>query len=326
MQTIVVVGAGMMGAKIATVSSLSRNKTVLVDTDQARADAGMEEALRGIDHMVAFSLVSEENALQGKQLISSETRLDRVVPVADVIIEAVTENLGIKQELFHMISELAPPSALITSNTSGLRISDIAKFAKHPERTATTHFWFPAHLVPLVEIVMGEHTAVQTAEALHAMLTRWGKTPVTVCKDFPGQLANRILQAIIREAVHIVESGLASPEDVDTAIKAGMAVRFPVWGPLEHIDAVGLDLALSVQKEVLPYLNSESTPGKILERLCAEGNLGWKSGKGFYDWHTRSKETLSYVRDCFVPEAVKAVRKLSNEAGAVPEGGVSSES
>ena len=302
----------MMGSGIAAVSALAGNPTTLVDVDADRAREGVERAKLHIDQLVGGGLAEKSAAQRAEGLLGAETRIDEVCPGADLVIEAITENLSAKQELFRKLDEVTDPRTIITSNTSGLRITEIARFTDHPERTATTHFWFPAHLVPLVEVVMGDRTALSTAESLRDRLAAWGKSPVIVKRDLPGQLANRILQAIIREAVNIVESGLASPEDVDTAIKAGMAIRFPVWGPLEHIDAVGLDLALSVQRDVLPGLNNEPTPGNYLEALCAEGNLGAKTGRGFYDWKVKSMPKLAGCRDTFIMETVRLLKGLKD--------------
>jgi 3-hydroxybutyryl-CoA dehydrogenase len=136
--------------------------------------------------------------------------------------------------------------------------------------------------------------------------------PVLVRRDLPGQLANRILQAVIREAIYIVESGLASAEDVDTAIKIGMGIRFPAWGPLEHIDAVGLDLALSVQRDVLPGLCNAIEPGQHLMKLVADGTLGYKTGRGFYDWREKDMQQLVARRDRFIIAALCILRSKEN--------------
>jgi 3-hydroxybutyryl-CoA dehydrogenase len=189
-----------------------------------------------------------------------------------------------------------------------LRITEIAKFTKHPERTATTHFWFPAHLVPLVEVVMGDKTDERIASRVKELLLKWNKAPVIVKKDLPGQLANRILQAMIREAIHIVQMGLATPEDVDTAVKMGMGIRMPVWGPLEHIEAVGLDLALSVQNSVLPGICNDLVPSTYLKELVTTGKLGYKTGAGFYDWSAKDMKALTEKRDIFIMNALRLIR------------------
>ena len=176
----------------------------------------------------------------------------------------------------------------------------------------TTHFWLPAHLVPLVEVVMGDKTDEAVALAVREELKKWKKSPVLVRRDLPGQLANRVFQAIIRESIDIVASGLASAEDVDTAISAGMAMRFPVWGPLMHLDAIGTPLGLSVQETVLPSICADKVANSYIKDMVARGDLGAKTGKGFYDWSERSIDEAIAKRDAFIIEACKILNKLDN--------------
>lgn len=313
MKKICIVGAGMMGAGIGASSVLAGHETVLFDVNEERVAAGREACLDNIDQLVQGEIIEKERAVEGKQLLSTCTELSEAAKGSSLVIEAVTEDLSLKRRIFKQLDEMTPPETILTSNTSGLRISDIVTDMNHPERTATTHFWYPAHLVLLVEIVLGEKTNPKIGETLRDLFTTWGKSAVIVKKDLPGQLANRILQAVIREAVAIVESGLASAEDVDTAIKAGMALRFPVWGPLEHIDGVGLDLALSVQKYVLPDISNSTSPSEYLTSLCAEGKLGFKTGSGFYDWSVKDMTQLAACRDTFIMQTVKQLKNLKEQ-------------
>ena len=161
---------------------------------------------------------------------------------------------------------------------------------------------------------MGERTDLTIAERVKEDLKKWKKSPVLVRKDLPGQLANRVFQAIIRESIDIVASGLASAEDVDTAIAAGMAMRFPVWGPLMHLDAVGTDLGLSVQQTVLPSICADKDAGSYIRDMVERGELGAKSGKGFYDWSGRSIDEHMKKRDQFIIDAVKITSKLNSAA------------
>jgi len=306
--TVAIIGAGLMGPGIAACSTLAGHPTLLIDKTLELALAGVAKARENINQLLENELIGQDQACSAQDLLEAEIDFSGPVKNSFLVVEAISENLAVKQELFQVLDNLAPPEVIITSNTSGLRITDIARYTTHPERIATTHFWFPAHLVPLVEIVMGDKTDVTVALKLHELLLNWDKAPVIVRKDLPGQLANRILQAVIREAVNIVQMGLATPEDVDTAIKMGMGIRFPVWGPLEHIDGIGLDLALSVQRDVLPGLDNEPVPPLYLQELVEQKCLGHKTGKGFYDWQVKDMQTLANRRDRFIIEALRTLK------------------
>lgn len=309
MSKVVVIGAGMMGSGIGAMSALAGNLTVLVDTTAERAQAGKVKAFLCINERVSNQLSGEEAGKTASELLKTSSDLEESLQGADLVIEAIYENLEAKQELFQKIDSVLPANVPILSNTSGMRITDIAAKAEYyPERTMTAHFWLPAHLVPLVEVVMWDKTDEVMAEGVKDTLKAWGKAPVLVRKDLPGQLANRILQVIIREAVNIVDMGLASPEDVDTAVKMGMGIRFPAWGPLEHIDAIGLDLALSVQNTVLPGLKN-NTKSYVLQKMVEEGKNGNKGENhvGFYDWTKRSMKEQMEKRNQFIIHALQEI-------------------
>jgi 3-hydroxybutyryl-CoA dehydrogenase len=308
---VTIIGCGMMGPGIAACAALAGHTTVLQGRTEQRINQGVKAAHKSLAELLKGGLIDPEQVDRASGLLRGETNLEAAVNGSFLVIEAITENVADKQALFAKLDRLTAADVILTSNTSGLRITDIAGQVSRPERAATTHFWFPGHLVPLVEIVMSAHTSPKIAESLRALFLRWGKAPVVVKKDLPGQLANRILQAIIREATHIVQSGLASPEDIDTAIKMGMGIRFPVWGVLEHIDAVGLDLALSVQDQVLPGLYNSPEAAGFLKNLVGQGNLGYKTGKGFYNWQVKDMKALAAKRDRFIMKAVQIVRELN---------------
>lgn len=301
----------MMGSGIGAMSALAGNKTILLDVDETRVRAGLDKARACIRIREANGLNSPAECRKAVALLETGTDMPEAASKARMVVEAIIENVGAKQELFERLDAMLPADVPICSNTSGLKITDISAKCAHPERTVTTHFWLPAHLVPLVEVVMGDKTDVAVAERVLDELKKWKKSPVLVKRDLPGQLANRVFQAIIRESIDIVASGLASAEDVDTAISCGMAMRFPVWGPLKHLDAVGLELGLSVQETVLPDICAEKHANEYIRNLVKNGDLGAKTGKGFYDWSQRSMEADMEKRDQFIIEAVKIVARLS---------------
>lgn len=310
---VVVVGAGMMGSGIAAMGALAGHKVTLVDTSLERAELGREKAIACIQLRRDNELATPEEAEVAMRNLFCECDTARAVENAFMVVEAIIEKLEAKQVLFKQLDELLPPEVPICSNTSGLRITEISALCeKHPERTVTTHFWLPAHLVPLVEVVMGDKTDEAVAVRVRDELKKWKKSPVLVRKDLPGQLANRVFQAIIRESIDIVASGLASAEDVDTAIAAGMAMRFPVWGPLMHLDAIGTNLGLSVQETVLPSICAEKQANTYIKDMVARGDLGAKTGTGFYDWSERSIDEAMAKRDAFIIETCKVLNKLGN--------------
>lgn len=305
--SVLIYGSGMMGCAIGCCAALANNNAILFDINPAVRENAIERVSNNLKELVDLSLITEEQAKEAMKYISISDNVESSCEKAKVVIEAVFENLEIKQDVFKVLDEMLPASVPILSNTSGLRITDIAAKTKHPERTLTAHFWLPATLIPLVEVVIGDNSSPQLAEEIKEMLLSWGKAPVIVKKDLPGQLANRILQAVIREAVNIVETGLASPEDVDTAIKMGMALRFPVWGPLEHVDAAGVDLCCSVQNTVLPEISGRSDASPLFSRLIDNGNLGYKSGEGFYNWSKKDMNALIKKRNEFIVHALKKI-------------------
>lgn len=307
--TVLIIGSGMMGAGIAACSAAAGRRTVLADTALAYARRGVETAKERLAYLQEKELLSEGDRKRGEGLLEAAGDYKTERERAFLVIEAVTEDLDLKRKLFAGLDQVFPEDVPIASNTSGLRITDIARDMEHPRRAVTTHFWFPAHLVPLVEVVIGDQTLPALAEQVKRELLLWGKAPVIVKKDLPGQLANRILQAVIREAVNIVEMDLASAEDVDTAVKMGMGIRFPVWGPLEHVDTVGLDLCKSVQDTVLPAISRSAAASSRFEELIGENCLGVKTGRGFYDWQVKDHEGLQTLRDDFIVEAVRFLKK-----------------
>jgi len=304
--TVLIYGPGTMGCGIACCAALAGEPVILFhERDASKAQKGIERAKAILEDMGCQGLYTKEAISKAAALIGSTADLESIQNRVKVVIESVYENMPLKQDVFARLDDLFPPEVPLLSNTSGLRITEIAAKTKHPERTLTTHFWLPANLIPLVEVVIGDRSSPKLAEEIKAYLTGWGKKPVIVKRDLPGQLANRIFQAVIREAVNIVDMGLASVEDVDTAIKMGMALRFPVWGPLEHVDAVGFDICESVQNTVLPEISGRKNASPLFAKMRLEGNLGYKTGKGFYDWSKKDMDALVKKRNEFIVHALK---------------------
>ena len=203
---------------------------------------------------------------------------------------------------------------MLASNTSGLSITAIAAGCSRPQRVLTTHFWNPPHFMPLVEIVKAERTSAEAVEAVRALLAACGKTPVVVKKDRPGQLGNRLQMALVREAAYIISEGIASAEDVDTVARNGFGLRMPAYGILEHQDVVGLDLGLSVVDYVSRDLFNEPRAPEYFRELVRRGDLGAKTGKGFYDWSKADAATVRADASRKVARIIALMRELEAES------------
>jgi 3-hydroxybutyryl-CoA dehydrogenase len=311
-----VIGTGMMGPGIAVTLALGGVKPKILSRTPAGAEAGLAAARAQLELLRANDLAGEEQAAWALENISSTARFDEAIAGADLVIESAPEDMKFKQDLFARMDTLARPDAVLASNTSGLSITSIAERCTRRERVLTTHFWNPPHLMPLVEIIRGERTDPDIAAAVIALMKRCGKVPVLVKKDRPGQLGNRLQFALYREAMNIVEQGIADVEDVDTALKNGFGLRLPVYGIFEHQDAVGLDLSLSVGEYVIPDLYSKPEPPAIVRELVKSGNLGPKTGRGFYDWSKKDIAAVKARRDRFVLEFVRSQKQAARSSGA----------
>jgi 3-hydroxybutyryl-CoA dehydrogenase len=300
----------MMGPGIALTLALGGVRSTILGRTADGSAAGLERA-----HWQASVLRENELAAPGRldaalNLLSASCDFDRTVAAADLVVESAPEDMSFKQELFARIEAAAPAHAILASNTSGLSITAIASRCVRPERTLTTHFWNPPHLMPLVEIVKGEQTADDAAESVRALLAACGKTSVVVNKDRPGQLGNRLQMALVREAINIVAEGIASADDVDTVAKNGFGIRLPAYGIFEHQDVVGLDLAIKVVEYVARDLYNEPGAPKYLHDLVREGHLGARTGRGFYDWSAKSAEEVKARRDAFLIEVLRYRKSL----------------
>jgi 3-hydroxybutyryl-CoA dehydrogenase len=308
---VAVLGTGMMGPGITVTLALAGHPATLHGRTPESLARGLETIDRCLDQLLREHLVTARAAHAARRRIDGSTDLAAAVGRAAFVFESVAEDLELKQQLFTQVERLAGPDTILASNTSGLPITRIAERMACPERAATAHFWNPPHLMPLVEIVKGERTSEETLTRLFEVLARAGKRVVVVRKDLPGQLGNRLLHALFREAFHIVQEGIASVEDVDTALKYGPGLRFPAYGLLEHADMVGLDMMVAIDSYLFGALSTMDQPPPFVHTLIAQGALGAKTGHGLYDWTQRSAPEVLAARDRFVAARLRDARASS---------------
>lgn len=301
----VVIGTGMMGPGIAATLALGGVATTIASRSEAGAQQGLEQAWKQLSQLAEHQLIHAGDVPGARRLLTASANLETVAPGAGLIIESAPENMEFKQELFARLDALTPPETILASNTSGLSITAIASRCAHPERVVTTHFWNPPHLMPLVEVVRGEKTSAEVAEAIRALLAHCGKVPVVVKKDRPGQLGNRMQMALVREAVNIVQEGIADARDVDIAAKLGFGLRLPVYGVLEHQDLVGLELGRQICGYVAADLNNEPKAPSLFDAKIKAGETGAAAGRGFHEWPDGHAANVRARRDRFLIDCLR---------------------
>jgi 3-hydroxybutyryl-CoA dehydrogenase len=280
MQCAAVLGAGTMGHGIAQVLAMAGLETRLYDIDAGGVERGLSKLRANLEKGVERGKVSAEDRDASSARLSGTTDLGAAIDGVDVVVEAVPEILDLKRELFGKLGAALGPEVLLASNTSSLSLSKIADAAAHPERVTGMHFFNPVHIMKLVEVVRAEQSSDEAVEASLALARRMGKEPISVA-DAPGFASSRLGLVIGLEAMRMVEEGVASPEDIDKAMTLGYG--FPM-GPLKLTDLVGLDVRCSIAEYLAVEIGPHFTPPAILKEKVARGELGKKSGKGFYDW------------------------------------------
>jgi 3-hydroxybutyryl-CoA dehydrogenase len=307
---VAVVGSGVMGAAIALVLARGGSPVTLYDP----VPEALEAAVQRIRHGTKL-LGGDPDGPRAHVRVTTD--LAAAVTDAQLVVEAGPEVLDVKQEIFAVVSELAPPDAVLASNTSAIPIRDIAARARGRERVLGTHFWNPPHLVPLVEVVQSDETDPRHVEWTIALLTRRGLSPVHVRADVPGFIGNRLQHALKREAIALVAAGVCDAETLDTVVKEGFGARLGAIGPLEQADLGGLALTLQIHEVVMPALDNTPEPHPLLREKVARGELGARTGSGFRRWRPGEAEALRARVDAELLAAAQRRRRAS-EAGLGP--------
>ena len=301
-KNICVIGAGLMGHGIAQIFAAKNYNVRLLDVKDELLSKAVENIRSNLSMMARKGVGLEGEIETIISRITTTTNMGEATSDAQLVIEAVIENLELKQRIFQDLDQLCPTETILATNTSVISITEIVAKAHRRDRIVGTHFWNPPYLIPLVEVVKGKETSEETVEITYDFLKNAGKHPVMVMKDVPGFIGNRLQHALWREAISIVENGIADQASVDEVIKKGFGIRLPVLGPLETADMVGLDMTLAIHDYILKYIDSSPSPSPLLREKVEKGELGFKTGQGFYTWSAeeaeRSRENLlEYLLD-----------------------------
>ena len=289
MKTIAVIGAGTMGNGIAHTFAQSGFTVKLIDISEKSLEKGMSTIASNLDRMVAKGTISEEDKYKTISNIITYTDIKDGVVGSDLVIEAATENVTLKLNIFKQLSDVCDHNVILATNTSSISITQIASQVVHPERVIGMHFMNPVPIMKLVEIIRGYTTSDEVTKIIMDLSTKLGKTPTEV-NDYPGFVANRILMPMINESIETLYNGVAGVNEIDTVMKLGMA--HPM-GPLQLADFIGLDTCLSIMNVLYNgFGNTKYAPCPLLVNMVAAGRLGAKSGEGFYTYTRGSKELV----------------------------------
>jgi 3-hydroxybutyryl-CoA dehydrogenase len=275
-ERIAVVGAGLMGHGLAQVFAAAGHPVTITDA--------RPEALANVRERIAANLTDLGGDAAAAERVTPVLGLAAAVADADVVIEAILEDVAAKQALFGELERHCTPEAILATNTSVIPVTTIGSQMDRGERMLGTHWWNPPYLVPLVEVVPSPRTAPETVQRVLALLTAVGKSPVHVRRDIPGFIGNRLQHALWREAIAMVADGVCDAQTIDTVVTSSFGPRLAVMGPMENADLVGLDLTLAIHEQILPDLDRTPGPAPYLKELVTAGELGMKSGQGFQSW------------------------------------------
>ncbi|MBB5462521.1 3-hydroxyacyl-CoA dehydrogenase family protein [Paraburkholderia sp. Cpub6] len=278
-----VVGTGLMGVGIATQAALHGYRTIVHDVDPARLASVAPKAQAVLDELIDAGRIDDAAKQAALACIETNAQLD-AIGQARFVIEAIPEVLELKHHLYATLTSLLADDAILASNTSGFPPDQLATPLRAKERFVIAHFWNPPHMIPLVEVVPGTETAPEVVRQTAGLMSAIGMEPVVLAKAIPGFVGNRLQFAVLREALHIVRSGAATPEVVDRVMKASLGRRWGIVGPFEGADMGGLDTFVDIASHLMPQLAKDEDVIDLLRAQVDAGRVGMRSGAGFHDW------------------------------------------
>ena len=305
MRHLIIAGSGTMGASMAQIFAGCDYKVTVYDIKAEALTAARERIARGVETLKESGEMDAAYAQRTLNNIEYTSNME-CFRQGEAVIENIVENLEIKRRFYAEISRLTPDETVIASNTSGLSINAMAEAVRLPERFIGMHWFNPAHLIPLIEVIKGEHTSHETMETVYQIAEQLGKKPIYVSRDALGFIANRIQLAILRECIHIKEEGIGDFKDIDRCMKYGLGFRYACLGPFEVCDHGGLDTFYHIASYLYEDLASNKSPdGTLLQTLFDSAEYGVKSGKGFYDYSDGLDREAVDIRDQMYIEMAK---------------------
>jgi 3-hydroxybutyryl-CoA dehydrogenase len=314
LKTIGICGIGQMGTAAAIAFQRAGHRVLLWGRD--------EQKLRASDKSLASLAQWSETHLgpaskNGGKIIA-ESSLGVLAAEADVILDCIIEVMDQKVALFRALHAARDRGALLLSATSGLSISEMARRSECQQSLVGAHFWNPPHLIPVVEMIAGDSTPQDRLIEACNLMEEIGKVPIQ-CKDIPGFIGNRLMHAMWREALALVEGGVCTAADIDRVVKYTFALRLPALGPMENMDLVGLDAVARIHRYLLPALAANNTPSTELQSRIESGHLGMKSGRGFYDWSQRDPAAVIGLRDAQIVRQLEFLKAQTASGPGVPK-------
>lgn len=297
MEKLAVIGCGTMGHSIALNAAWAGMQVKMYGVDANDIQNGISGVSDKLKTLLKNDLITIDQEVQILNRITGTDSLSAAVDGSTFIIECIPEILELKNDLFRKLDEMCSEDVILATNTSGLSPSRIALNLKHPERTIATHFWNPAHLIPLVEVLRAEFTDDRTFNRAMDMLKLMKKKPIEVKKEVPGLVGNRLQFALFREAQSLLEQGIASKEDIDAAVTYSIGRRLPVTGPLLSADMGGLDVFSSISDYLFKDLSNADQSSAKLKDLVARRHFGQKNGEGFYLWDEKFSVEMNQRRE-----------------------------
>jgi 3-hydroxybutyryl-CoA dehydrogenase len=292
---VAVIGAGLMGHGIAQEFAYSGLEVMIQDLTDSQLQNAIKRIKSNLKLFVENGLCDRRKAEDTLSRIRTTTSIEAAAGDADFVVEVVFENLELKRQIFANLDAFCPAHTILASNTTAIMPSMLASATKRADKVVDTHYYNPPYLIPLVEIVKGPDTSEETLQTTYSLLQKVGKKPVILRKEALGFVGPRLQAAIIKEAFSIVERGIASADDVDTVVKNSFGRRLAVAGPFEVFELAGWDLVLAAFEELYKDMDHSPEPNKLLVEMVKKGELGVKTGKGFYQWDEKSAEALKQL-------------------------------